>query len=539
MKKILFSLILIATHVAIYAQKPVVKISPEIKLAKDISFQSHLFSDATGHYLYFYEGDISLRGYSVDKVILEKYSPSLNSVMKKEYLTDKKGMSTFGIKYFQGKFAMLNSLNNKKEGYVQYTLVPIDLNGTQGNVTTIAKVKYDSKEEIPTIQWDISADSSKLMFLATVDDDNDDKNAGVFASVIDKSYTPLWSRKYQLKRTEEQYFPMSSVVTNSGDGYVITKIYEGIKAKESKKVKKKSKPAYEIFLMKFTQGSETVEEFKLELGNSFIRSASLKSSKSGDMYCTGFYSDRKEGALQGVFFLKLGPDGAILAQTKKEFSVADLKMFGERNTDEDRRDDLGLEDNFKFSDFLIADDGSAVVVCEQNYTEIRTHYDPYNVNDYENIHDKFFKQHYTSTKFYYNRDMVTFSINSAGNIENVAVIPKHQVSADPFYQGYAAMVRDKTVVFFYNDDEDNMKKPVNNPKPKKISSFKDCVTVMTTLDESGKLTRKQLFEASEVKSEFIPKNSIQISKNEMFFTTKKLKSFGKTAFHIGTVTLPN
>lgn len=526
MKNFLFSLMLLAINATVIAQKPVVKISPEFKLSKSLAFQDHLFSDATGHYVYFYEGGSGFRGYSVDKVILEKYSPTLNSVMKKEYLTDKKGMSTFGLKYFQGKFAMLNSLNNKKEDYIQYSLLPINLDGSQGKVTNIAKVKYDSKDEIPSIQWDISADSSKLMFLATVDDDNDDKKAGIFASIIDKSYTPLWSRKYQLKQTEEQYYPMSTVVTNSGDAYIIAKAYEGKKAKESKKEKKKSKPAYDILLMKLSQGSESVQEIKLELGNAFIRSASLKSSKAGDMYCTGFYSNTKLGALQGVFFLKLGPDGAILAQNKKEFSVADLKMFGERNTDEDRDDNVGLEDNFKFSDFLIADDGSAVVVCEQYYTETRS---SYNAST----------RSWTYTTYYYNNDMVTFSINAAGSIEKVAVIPKYQVSSNPYFQGYTAMVKDKSVLFFYNDDEDNMKKPVTNPKPKKISSFKDCVAVMTTLDESGKLTRKQLFEASEVESLFIPKNSRQISKNEMFFTTQKYRLFGKTIFHIGTVTLPD
>lgn len=530
MKKILFLgylLALIANMMV--AQKPVVKISPEFKLPKSKVFQNHIFTDSEGaHYLYYYEygaSGILVRTAVVENMILEKYDANFRLVYAKEFKSDRKDVSTLGLKYFQGKFAWLFSEENKKGDYIRYGIVPIGLDGKQEKPIDIAKIKYESRSDIPAVRWSVSKDSSKMLIRAINDDNDDEKTLGVFVSVLDQTYAPVWSKKVSMRYTEEQVSIISSHIQNDGTVYLLSKVYEGKKAKESKKEKKKSVAAYDIVLFQITKDSEAPKEIKLNIGSSFVRGASLAADPSGSLNCAGFFSNTKSGSIQGVFFLKLSPDGTVLASSKKEFSSTDLKTIGKDNTDKDKEGDEGLEDSFAFSDFLVKDDGSAVVIAEENYTRSFMYY---------NSASKTWDTRIT----YYSQDIVFFTIASDGAIERVTIIPKNQAGASDYFQSYVAMVKNKDVFFFYNEDEDNMKKPVNNPKPKPVGSFKESVAVMTTLNEAGALSRKQLFEAKDAESLFVPQHSRQISQNQLFFISQRFKLFGKTNFHIGTVTVP-
>ena len=509
------------------AQKAVVKISPEFKLSKSKTFEGHLYSDATGHYMYFYDGNRNaFTGRATDvTTVLEKYDPTFKLIYSKNYESDRKGVSTMGMRYFNGQFVWLLSEANKKEDYIRYSIVPLDLAGKQGKRQDIAKFKYESRDDIPTVLWNVSKDSTKLLFRAVSDDDRDDEPFRIFISVMNKDLSVDWSRKLSLRHTEEQTEVLATLLKNDGSVFMLAKIYEGKKAKESKKNdKKKSVAAYDIVLYKFSKDSEDPKEYKLQLGDSFIRGAALATDLSDNLKCAGFYSNTKNGSLQGVFYLDLGVDGVVKASNKKEFSVADLKKFGDKNTDKDKTGSEGLESSFKFSDFLVRDDNSAVVVAEENYVVTHTSYNG---------------RTWTTTYEYNSRDIIIFTINTKGEIERVSAIPKYQIGVNTdYFISYVSLLHGNDVVFFYNEDEDNMDKPVSNTKPKLVNSFKDCVAVMTTLSPDGKLVRKQLFEAKDIESLFVPKDSSPFGKNQLFFVSIKPKLFSKSNFHMGTVTLP-
>jgi len=507
------------------AQKPVVKISPEFKLPKSKSFTSHLFSDASGHYVYFYDVNRSAFGGDYSPV-LEKYDPGFKLLFSKEFTADRKGVASLGMRYFNGQFVWLFSETNKKDDYIRYSFMPLDLDGKQGKPNDIATFKYEKRSDKPSVIWNISKDSTKLLFQAVSDHDDKEDKFGLFLSVMDESMNVSWSRKYNLDYTEAQVTVLATLLKNDGSVYLLAKVYEGTRAKESKKNdKKKSVAAYEMKLFHFTKADETAREYQLRMGDSFIRGASLATDKDDNLKCSGFYSNTRNGSLQGVFYLQLAGDGSITASSKKEFSIADLKKFGEKNTDKDRTGDIGLEESFKFSEFKVRDDGSAVVVAEENYFVVSTYYNG---------------RTYTTTTRYYSKDIIVLTINTIGEVERVSVIPKLQMGVNTkYFISYVSMIHGDDVVFFYNEDKDNMKKPVNNPKPKMVNKFNECITVMTTLEPDGKLTRKQLFEAKDVESLFVPEDSSGFDKNNLFFVSIKPRVFAKSNFHMGTVTLPD
>lgn len=524
------ALILLGFVQIIDAQKPVVKISPEFKLPKSKSFTSHLYSDTSGHYVYFYDVDRSTWGGDYSPV-LEKYDPNFKLLFSKEYGADRKGISSLGMRYFNGQFLWLFSETNKKDDYICYSFMPIDLKGKLGKANDIAKFKYEKRSDKPTIFWNTSKDSTKLLFRAVSDHDDKEDNFGLFLSVMDENMNVSWSRKYSLDYTEEQVTVLATLLKNDGSVYLLAKVYEGNRAKESKKNdKRKSVAAYEMKLFHFTKADETAREYQLRMGDSYIRGASLATDKNDNLKCAGFYSNTKNGSIQGVFYLQLGLDGSITASSKKEFSIEDLKKFGEKNTDKDRTGDVGLEESFKFSEFKVRDDGSAVVVAEENYVVETIRY-----NERPN-----YRTSYTTTYRYYSKDIIILTINTQGEIERVSAIPKLQMGVNTkYFISYVSMIHGDDVVFFYNEDKDNMEKPVNNPKPKMVNNFNECITVMTTLTPDGELTRKQLFGTKDVASLFVPDDSSAFGNNSLFFVSIKPRLFGKTNFYMGTVTLPD
>jgi hypothetical protein len=508
----------------LFAQKLQIKISPEFKLPKNKTFQDHLWSDATGHYVCFQEVNATPFSMSVT-VVLEKYSPSFKLEYSKEFEADRKGVASLGMRYYQGRIIWMLSETNKKEDYVRYSILPIGLDGKQGKMKDLAKFKYEGRDDLPAISWETSRDSSKLFFRATFDKGRDDEKFRMFLSVMDKNFDVLWSQKVVMPYSEERVEVIDALLKDDGSVYILAKIYENDNAKESKKDKKnKTVAAYDVVLLQYNKDSKEPKEYQLKLGDAFVRGAHLAVDKAGALKCAGFYANTRNGSTNGVFFLQLDENGTVNAANKKEFTVSDLKIFGKENTDKDKSGETGLESNFKFSEFLVRDDGSAVVVAEENYS--------YTVSSYNG-------RTWTYTTYYVSKDIVIFTIGPDGKVERTSIIPKYQKAAhSDYFQSYVSLVHKDEIRFFYNEDKDNMEKPVNNPKPKVVNRFDDCVAVMTTLHADGNLTRKPLFEAKDIESLFVPKNSNPFGKNQLFFTSFKRRMMAKNTFHIGTITLP-
>lgn len=526
MRLLLGSLAMLLFTPLLSAQGAVVHISPEFKLPQNKAFQDHLWSDANGHYVYFQEMNTGLFGGSRSgSVVLEKYSPDFKPVYSKEFEADRKGVYSLGMRYFQGRFVWMLSETNKKEDYVRYSLMPIGLDGKQSRTKDLAKFKYEGRDDLPQVSWEISRDSTKLLFRATTDQDRDDEKFRMFLSVLDKDLNVSWSQKFTMPYSEERVEIIDALLKNDGSVYLMAKIYDNDKGKESKKDKKnKTVAAYDVVLLQYTKDNKEPREYQLKLGDAFIRGGYLAVDKTGALKCAGFYANTRKGSTSGVFFLQLDDNGTVQAANKKEFTASDLKIFGKENTDKDKSGDTGLEPNFKFSEFLVREDGSAVVVAEENYS--------YTVSSYNG-------RTWTYTTYYVSNDIIVFSIQPDGQVARISIIPKYQrgVNTD-FFLSYTSLVHNDQVLFFYNEDEDNMAKPVNNPKPKLVSRFDECVAVMTILDKDGQLTRKQLFEAKDVSSLFVPKNSSAFNNNQLFFTALKPRFLAKSNFHIGTVSIP-
>lgn len=510
-----------------FAQKPTVSLSPEYKLPKNKVLNRHLHSDNSGHYMYFskYKKSlISIAGKSSEKVILEKYDNEFKQVFSKEFVSSKKNIHSLGLKYFKDKFAWMLYEKNKKDDYLEFFLTPIDMKGNSGNPSSIAKFTYKKRKDFPGIAWQVSNDTTKILFIAESDRNDKTDKIETYISVLDNDFNKLWDKKVKLPYTQRKAHTYSWVIDNNGNVFFLCKIYDDNKRKESKGKGRKKKPAYKIKLFKVAPDG-TPEEYKLDLKNVFARGMGLKFDEDNNLACVGFYSDNKSAPLQGVFYSKIdGTSGELLFADKRRFTTKEIKSFGTKNTSKDKKSkDEGLDDEFRFQRIIFKKNGEILATAEENYS--------YTITSTN------YQGQMTSTTYYVSNSIVTIEIANNGKVKQVSIIPKKQNFTTPIYGYHSNIITEDQVYFVYNDDKDNLKKNITDPnKIKRISSTKHCIAVLTVLDEKGKMNRKQLFTKKEAKSLLMPNKSSQISGERLFFFTVKPKVF-KNTLRFGTISL--
>ncbi len=498
------------------AQKASVKLSPEMKLKKSHTFAGHLESDETGHYVYFYKRKSLWSRQST--IGIKKYDTKFNEKWSKDYLADRDDVSSFGLESVKDNFIWLLSEEPKKKT-LNYYLMPISKTGKSGKKKKITTIRYEKARDIPSVYWPISEDTTKVGVIMVSDRDKEKLNFEYYVKVVDNNLNDLWSKKVRTSKSQEQVDILSSVMGNDGAHYMLVKEYESRNAKESKKSKGKKRKvaAYDIKIYRLADGNDKPEILKLDLGGKFARGASLKVGENGDITCIGMFSNLKRGNINGVYYLKMNSSGEPITSNMKPFSTKELGYLGDRNRDKDKDGTEGIEGRFSFGEQILFEDGSAVLTAEENY-----------VTSYTDSRG--------NTRItYHSRDIVVISMDADGKINTLKVIPKKQKTGIQAFNSHAAMpVEGKGVFFFYNDDEDNMGKPLS-AKPKRISSFRDCVTASTMFGMDGKLTRKSLVDAKEVKALLLPNACKQINPNTMFFVAMKPKLLGKSNFRMGTI----
>lgn len=266
---------------------------------------------------------------------------------------------------------------------------------------------------------------------------------------------------------------------------------------------------------------DKAREISPEIPGKFVTDVSMSIGKSGELYCGGIYTNDKLGVIQGFFCQKTNTQtGTNELLFKRELSAADIKPF---NIQKDKQDNEGLDPNFEMKKLILKDDGGLIILAE----EVFTSYESYTTAG----------GGMKTATIYNTNDVMVAAVSPAGTVEWIKTVPKNQMfGGTAKYSSYALMVSGSTLCFIYNDDKDNISKPVNT-KAKPISSFNDAVAAMLTINSTGKSDRQTLFSIKkDTETLLTPKRCAQISPNELFFITSgAFKLTGKNIYHMGVI----
>ncbi|MEM7037499.1 MAG: hypothetical protein AAF570_11000, partial [Bacteroidota bacterium] len=143
--------------------------------------------------------------------------------------------------------------------------------------------------------------------------------------------------------------------------------------------------------------------------------------------------------------------------------------------------------------------------------------------------------HPSSTKKHYlYKNIVVVGIDTAGNIDFSALIPKHQYTINDLaiFSSYVRISTKDGIHFIYNDSRDNL---VDLSKGwVRHFSIKDRkgVAVIASIDNEGHLERKILVENDEIPTIVVPKSCHPISEDKLLLFGKRGKKaqFGMVSF---------
>ncbi len=502
------------------AQKTTVEIGPELKMERDLNFWGQLHSDPTGHYVLLTEDESTLFTRNIATPTLQKYDRNFRLVYAKELKSDQKDLRFGNMLYARGKFLLCTELLDKQERKLTCTASLISLDGQVSKPQQVGKVQYTDKDDRPTeVRWLMSDDTSKML-LATAADDNDDHlRMKITLNVYDDQLRKIWNKGFTLPYTQEQLTIRSWALAGNGQVYLLGKVYEERRSQESKRKGGKRKPAYKLIIFRFDQTLEKAQEYRLDLQDKFVTDLAFRLSPNNDLNCAGFYANDTKGVIQGVFFTRLnGQTGTAEVATRKELSAKDIDNF---DTQRDRSGNEGLDSKFEFKNLLLRADGGIVVTAEEAYSVTTSYYSAGRI-------------YYRTT--YYNNEIFITSIDPAGQIEWVRMIPKRQeFESTDYFNSYTLMESGSNLYFLYNDDEDNIRNSLQ-ARPRRISSFRDAVAALVTVDSTGKMDRRKIFDAKEDADALMaPGEGRQISPNELFFVTTRFKVFGAKRVRMGVV----
>lgn len=517
-QKLLIACLLFAG--AVSGQKCSVEIGPELKIDRDLEFWGHLHSDATGHYVLLTEGPRGMFSYNNFTPTLQKYDRAFKLVFSKKIKVDDDNIRFDNMMYAGQKFLLCTEQNDKKADKITYSAAIIGLDGKAEQAQKIAVVQYADKDHEPNSTiWKMSEDTTKMLFAAVADHDDDNVKTKVSLAVFNSRLGNIWSKSYTLPYSQERLTIRSWTVTNDGQVYMLGKVYDDNNNQESKKKNGKRKPAYKMIIFRFDAAEEKPKEQALGLQDRFVTDVTFKLAPNNDLYCAGFYSNDRKGVVQGVFFTRLnGKTGAADVATRREFSGLEIAGF---DTEKDKSGDEGLDSNFDFNELVLRDDGGIIVTAEQQYVTSSSYMSGIQMN---------------TTTYYNNNEIFVTSIAPDGAIEWIRMIPKKQTFANTnYFNGYMLMVSGNNLYFLYNEDEDNIGKPLT-AKAKRISSFKDAVAGLVSISSEGKMDRRKIFDSREdADALMVPGDGSQISPNELFFVTTKFRLFGNKKIRMGVV----
>jgi len=446
----------------IIAQTPVVKLSEEFKLDRNKFFEGHLDSDAEGHYLYYYQESRDARYKTA--VVVTKFDKAFNEIWSYDYYPEERRTSTYGLKTVNNKFLWLFAEEPDRTRDVDF--------------------EYD-------------------------------------VTVLDDELEVLWkSSIWMKKKSQEQIEVISSVLGNDGAFYSLVKEYEDRNAREVKRKKtrggRKKVPAYDLKIYKLGEGMTKPEILTLNLKDKFAKGASLAVGEDGTITCVGMYGNDRRGNINGVFYQSLDPTGQVMNTYQKEFSVRDLEVLGNRNSDEERGGKGSIEGVFRFGDQLTQTDGSTIITAEHNY-EVNTQ----DANGF-----------WRTT--FHSRDVIIIHFEAEGKVRGINLIPKRQSSTTNTFLSHAGVaLDDQPAYFIYNDHKENIDRAIDK-RPRQMRSASNGVTALAYIDEAGDLQREVLLDNKKLRSLILPYTCKRIDENSFFFIAMKPKFLSRPAFIMGT-----
>jgi hypothetical protein len=405
-----------------------------------------------------------------DKITTKLYIENMDENFKvknsKELFSDKEDTYTLGMVRLKNEkvYYLIYELN-KKTNKVTYKMFPISGNSETKGGKILFSVTYSDKEEIKNY-YTVSADSSKVLIMTEADKNDKKTNYKAYAAVYNENFELINDSKINLDKNQEQIRLIDCSVDNSGSVYVMYKSYF-----KSEKESENKKPAYSLdFYQIKNKVLESGKEIDLE--SKYLYNARFKSLNDGSILFSGLFGNTEKDAISGYFLMKWN-NGVLDKKIKENFMQKDidyLKSVENKYIEKDNTKQMGLSNFFVLNNIEVLENGDIFVGIEYMLRKnISMTTISYSLMNREVLYLlKFDKNLKYIKSFYLNK-------NQSGEFSGAIAINFFHENNDFF--------------ILYNEDEDNMKKSLEDKNPKRTMKFGDFVPAIIKIDGNSRMTR--------------------------------------------------
>jgi|GEM_PF-573720 len=333
----------------------------------------------------------------------------------------------------------------------------------------------------------ISEDSTKVAFINHLDAPRPGKEDGFAIAVFDDKMNLLWKDVFYHNFGKKGGNVIQNVVTNDGEIFLLSKVFEENKLFGKVKSKKnKNLPSYNYHICHINQ--EGILDHTVDIGNDVapVGAGLFFPNDNTDQYLlSGFYTNDEFGSnrINGIFFT-YGDKNFDKSEVKiHEFEKGFLDNL---TRDRDIKKGKGIKTTYEIKDMLEYRDGTIGFIAEETYTTINTFG---GANAFGN-QNAFMNQNRTIV--YHSNNIIIPKFDVEGNLLNIQKIEKEYRSESPRMTSFSLAINKGKAYIVFNDFKKRKERKAMN---KKGRIFTDLVII----DEDGEIeTRETLFSNKEI-----------------------------------------
>ena len=529
----------------VFGQSADIQLSNDILLRQSDEYQGLIHSDESGYILHIYErsgrGLLDLPGRTL---ILEKYDKAFEQVYSYAYGdADMVSVELFAV---ANKLAWIVI---EKTGSYKYTysLIPIDYDGKEGKKQKLFEIEVAKTIDVPFTYLRPSPDSSTVAFVALFDSDNKKRETEVYTAVIDENASLLWDKFSTLKGNQKQYDVMDFQLNAKNELVLLAKYFRDSKAKNEVDNKRGEKvPGYQINSYTISAESRIPKKQTLELDEAFVHDARLKFFPSGDLYSVGLLTEKHKGNISGLYVAQHDDLMQVTGVQKSYFDIQDLISLdkGDANVNLRKKDNKGLDDEFKLIDIFQLPNRDLIITAEENFARVQ------NQNNFNNsTFNRGFNNGNNNVTYLNSNDVVILRTNSAGEMDGITLLPKKQMQL--IYRGFnyfkpsddalresslhlshVNLVHNDKLYFLYNEHRDNFRERKTRKVANRLNRMEPAlVTIHSDLEYEIKPLLPE-----DANTLIAPTRSQQIGSNQYFVTFVEPHTNERHNIKIGVMT---
>lgn len=506
MKKVLFLLAGALLFTGLSAQKVDVKWGAPLDLETSIQ---RFLAEQNGKYF-------TLSTHK-DDLYLERYnSASFKQEFSKKIEIpelDGKEQDIESIIYLKNRFLLFTSLYNNKLNTFTVHAYSFNSEGVMSKDSPeLFSIEANSRAEGGEVNFLISEDSTRIL-VTHYAYFKKEKMQHITLTVLDETLKKLTEAKEEFPVKEDgQYHLVSNyAINNSGEIFLLhMEVTPAVK-----KVPSKTK----FTILSFGIDGKRQKDFPIDLEGKRIDRLSFAFDVNQNLLVSGFYEQKagsgifKYSGISGTFFMSI--DKSTGQEKAKSFQDFDKDILESYFEPKQLEKGALLPNNFLPRQIVQKEDGGVICVYEQySYS--------YSSGNGQAV------------EMTYYGDLLVTNVNPDGTIKWVKIIPKRQLfvqrkasvglgvgfvsasymfnikSDQTIYYSYLLAITGDQIVFVFNDD------PVNKDiqpayDTEVLKKIKGAVPMMVSLSESGNLSKKTLFEATDFDIIIRPRIAFQSS----------------------------